>query len=178
MRGLIVGRFQPFHAGHLATVRRIRAKAPEADLVLAIGSAEESYTWENPFTASERFEMVVRALAEARLDRVITVPVPDIHRHSQWVRYLEGLLPSFDRVYTHNPLTRLLFEKAGYPVESPPLVDRGRLEGRKIRELLAGGRPLGRRVPPAVGEYLASLDAVDRLRLLRDDRGRRGVRRP
>lgn len=170
MRGLLVGRYQPFHAGHLATVRTIRSRTPEAELVLAIGSAEQSFTWENPFTASERSEMIARALAEARIDRVVTVPVADIHRHALWVRYLEGLLPPFERVYTNNPLTRLLFEKAGYPVESPPLVDRGRLEGRKIRGRLADGRPLGDRVPPAVEKYLAAIDAVVRLRLLRPPR--------
>lgn len=173
MRGLLVGRYQPFHSGHLGVVRRIRAGAPDEELILAIGSAEQSYTWENPFTASERFEMIVRALSEARLDRVVVLPVPDIHRHALWVRYLEGLLPAFERVYTYNPLTRLLFEKAGYPVESPPLIDRGRFEGKKIRALLAAGRPLGTRVPPSVAEYLAQIDAPGRLRMLRGGPARR-----
>ncbi|MFY9716534.1 MAG: nicotinamide-nucleotide adenylyltransferase, partial [Thermoplasmata archaeon] len=150
MRGLLVGRFQPFHSGHLGLVRRIRADAPSDELVLAIGSAEQSYTPENPFTASERYEMIARALAEAGVAGVVAIPVPDIHRHSLWVGYLEGLLPPFRRVYTNNPLTRLLFEKAGYAVESPELIDRGEFEGKKIRARLAAGEPLGGTVPPAV----------------------------
>jgi nicotinamide-nucleotide adenylyltransferase len=172
VRGLLVGRFQPFHSGHLGTVRRIRTQAPRSELILAIGSAEQSYTRENPFTASERFEMIVRALAEAKIDGVVPVPVPDIHRHSLWVRHLEGLLPVFETVYTNNPLTKLLFARAGYAVERPPLIDRARLEGRKIRALLAAGRPLGRRVPPAVASFLASIDAPGRLRLLEGESGR------
>ena len=167
MRGLLVGRFQPFHAGHLGTVRRLRTEASDEELIVAIGSAEQSYTWENPFTASERFEMIARALAEASIDGVLVVPVADIHRHALWVRYLEGLLPEFGRVYTNNPLTRLLFEKGGYRVERPPLLDRTRLEGRKLRELLASGRPLGNRVPRSVARYLAEIDAAGRLALLR-----------
>ena len=56
MRGLLIGRFQPFHGGHLEVVRKIRTDRPAASLLIGIGSAEESYTWENPFTAGERIE--------------------------------------------------------------------------------------------------------------------------
>ncbi|HUJ78060.1 MAG TPA: nicotinamide-nucleotide adenylyltransferase [Thermoplasmata archaeon] len=178
VRGLLVGRFQPFHAGHLGTVRAIRTEHPREELVLAIGSAEESYTYENPFTASERYEMIARALVADGIDGVIPVPVADIRRHALWVRYLEGLLPKFETVYTNNPLTRLLFERAGYAVVSPPLLDRRRFEGRRIRALLASGRPPGDRLPAAVAKYLAEIDARGRLRLLRGRRPVEGARGP
>jgi len=177
VRGLFVGRFQPFHAGHLAAFRWIRARAPDDELIVAVGSAEQSYTVENPFTAGERVEMILRALDAAKIDRVLPIPVADIHRHALWVGYLEGLLPPFDRIYTTNPLTQLLFERARYSVERPPLVDRPRLEGRKIRALLAAGRPLGDRVPPAVGAYLATIGAAGRLALLGGRPGGRGAPR-
>lgn len=167
MRGLLVGRFQPFHRGHLAVVRQIRSERPAAPLLLAIGSAEQSYTWENPFTAGERFEMIDRALTEAGVERVAIVPVTDIQRHAQWVRHLEALLPPFDRVYTNNPLTRLLFERAGYTVENPALVDRAQLEGAHLRSLLAAGSDWAELVPPPVARYLEEIDAPNRLRLLR-----------
>ncbi|MCI4373559.1 MAG: nicotinamide-nucleotide adenylyltransferase [Thermoplasmata archaeon] len=171
MRGLLVGRFQPFHNGHLRVVESIRRGRPDAALLLAIGSAEESYTWKNPFTAGERFEMMDRTLATEDGPRVHVVPVADIRRHAQWVRYLESLLPSFDRVYTNNPLTRLLFERAGYAVESPPLYSRKKFEGEHIRRCLAtnrGWRPL---VPPAVATYLTEIEAPHRLKTLQE-RGR------
>ncbi len=167
MRGLLVGRFQPFHLGHLAVVRSVRSERPGAPLLLGVGSAELSFTWENPFTAGERLEMIDRALREASVDGVVAIPIADIQRHALWVRYVEGLLPPFDRVYTNNPLTRLLFERAGYPVDSPSLVDRSRLEGAQIRERLASGGGWADRVPPAVARYLEELDAPRRLGLLR-----------
>ena len=167
MRGLFVGRFQPFHRGHLELVRGVTASDPSRRLLVVIGSAERSYTWENPFTAGERFEMVVRALDEASVSGVDVVPVPDIDRHALWVRYLEGQLPPFDRVYSHNALTLLLFQRAGYATESPPLVDRARLEGVRLREKLSRGQDIGAWVPPAVARYLAEIDAVARLRALR-----------
>ncbi len=167
MRGLLIGRFQPFHLGHLAVVREIRSSRPDAPLLVGIGSAEESFTWQNPFTAGERFEMIQRALAEAKVGGVEVVPIADIQRHALWVRYLEGLLPPFDRVYTNNPLTRLLFERAGYTVELPKLVDRRRYEGVRIRERIAAGRGWAELLPPAVARYLGSVDASSRLRILR-----------
>jgi len=167
VRGLLVGRFQPFHGGHLEVVRSIRRARPGSPLVIAIGSADVSYTAENPFTAGERVEMIDRALRAASVDGVMVVPVADIHRHALWVRYLEGLLPKFDRVYTNNPLTRLLFEQAGYAVESPPLVDRARYEGVRIRAAIADDSDWSSSVPPAVAEYLREIGAVARLRMLR-----------
>ncbi len=167
MRGLFVGRFQPFHLGHLALVRQVLTESPERRLLVAIGSAEESFTWANPFTAGERFEMIARALEEARLRGVDVVPVADISRHALWVRYLEGLLPPFDRVYSHNPLTLMLFARAGYATTSPPLVERERFEGVRIRERLAHGQGISDLVPSAVGRYLEELGAPERLRLLR-----------
>ncbi|HYK92710.1 MAG TPA: nicotinamide-nucleotide adenylyltransferase [Thermoplasmata archaeon] len=165
-RGLLVGRFQPFHRGHLAVVSAIRSSRPHAPLLLGIGSAQESYTAENPFTAGERTEMVERALREARIDGCHAVPVVDIQRHALWVAHLESLLPPFDRIYTNNPLTRLLFERAGYTVESPALVDRGRMEGAQIRARMARGEEWRDRVPPAVATYLDEIHGPDRVRML------------
>lgn len=174
MRGLLVGRFQPFHRGHLAVVREIAAERPGTGLLLAIGSAEESFTWTNPFTAGERFEMIDRALRGTEGGPFHIVPVADIRRHAQWVHYLESLLPEFDRVYTNNPLTRLLFERAGYTVAHPRLVDRRRYEGERVRACLASDRGWKSLVPPPVAEYLSSIGAPSRLSMLRArDAGRR-----
>jgi nicotinamide-nucleotide adenylyltransferase len=171
VRGLLVGRFQPFHLGHLGVIRSARAASPDAELLLVIGSAESSYTWENPFTAGERFEMAVRACREAGVGGVSVVPVEDIHRHTQWVAYLAGMLPKFETVYTNNPLTRLLFERAGYAVIAPPWVDRARCEGAAIRRRLAVGETVADAVPPSVAPYLEEIHAAERLRMLRPTNG-------
>lgn len=173
VRGVLIGRFQPFHGGHLEVVRSIRATRPADPLVLGIGSAQESYTSKNPFTAGERFAMIEAALADAEVSRCTIVPLPDIDRHAQWVAYLESLLPPFDRVYTNNPLTRLLFERAHYSVESRPIYDRARFEGDRIREQLATRGAWRSAVPLAVAKVLTEIDAPARLRLLRS-----GERRP
>jgi nicotinamide-nucleotide adenylyltransferase len=60
VRGLFVGRFQPFHSGHEQLVESIAAEVEE--LVIGIGSADASHTRRNPFTAGERLVMISREL--------------------------------------------------------------------------------------------------------------------
>ncbi len=164
MTGLIVGRFQPFHRGHLAVVTALRSAHPSQALVLAVGSAQESFTAENPFTAGERLEMIQLALEEAHVEGCQAIPVPDIHQHAQWAAYLRGLLPSFDVVYTNNPLTRVLFERDGLRVESPALVDRHRWQGTVVRQLMRDGGSWKDLVPPGVAGYLERIGGPERLR--------------
>lgn len=168
MRGLLIGRFQPFHRGHLAVVTELRARRPTEELLIGIGSSETSFTPENPFTGGERFEMIERALAEARITSYHPVPIPDIHRHSVWVAHVASLLPKFERVYTNNPLTRELFEGAGYDVEGTQLHDRARFEGTKVRGALAHDRSWTDLVPEGVARYLDEIHGPDRLRMLGD----------
>src|SRR5256885_9498938 len=54
-RALFVGRFQPFHRGHLSMVKRILES--NSEIIVGIGSAQYSHTGENPFTAGERYEI-------------------------------------------------------------------------------------------------------------------------
>lgn len=172
-RGLLVGRFQPFHNGHLAVVQHLKAKRPKEPLVLGIGSAQASHTSENPFTAGERLEMIERTVAAERLAGVTAVPIPDVHRHSVWVAHVASLVPPFRRVYTNNPLTRLLFEEARYPVEAAPMFERAKWQGSTIRAAMATGRAWKRFVPRVVADYLVSIDAEARLKLLAErDAGR------
>ncbi|MCI4363440.1 MAG: nicotinamide-nucleotide adenylyltransferase [Thermoplasmata archaeon] len=165
-RGLLVGRFQPLHRGHLDAIAKLRASVPEAELIVGIGSAQHSYTLENPFTAGERMEMLLRAIEEAGLTGVRPIPLVDIDRHAEWVAYVESLLPGFGRVYTNNPLTRLLFEAAGYAVEEVPWSRREEHEGRLIRRELAAGDAWKSKVPPSVAAYLTEIRGPERLRLL------------
>jgi len=176
VRGLLVGRFQPFHLGHLGVVRSIRGAHPDRALLLGIGSAQASFTADNPFTAGERFEMIERALAEARIDGCLPVPLTDIDRHALWVSHVVSLLPPFETVYTNNPLTRTLFERAGYDVESPPLIDRGRLEGARVRAAMISGARWRALVPTSVADYLEELRAVERLRLVAEGHPRKARR--
>ena len=78
-----VGRFQPFHNGHLALLQRALALAPL--VVVVIGSAHQARTPKNPFTAAERAEMIHAALSPADRARVRMLPVRDHYDLPRWV---------------------------------------------------------------------------------------------
>jgi nicotinamide-nucleotide adenylyltransferase len=163
-RALILGRFQPPHLGHLDVIAKASARFER--VLVVVGSAQDSYTPQNPFTGGERVEMLQAALAERGLANVDVYPVVDLNRHAQWVAYLQSLLPPFDTVVTNNPLTKALFEAGGVAVEEGELHDRKNHSGTNVRGRLAKGRSIDHLVPPSVAAILERLDAGARLRTL------------
>ena len=81
---VLIGRFQPFHNAHLALLRQALEVAPQC--IVVIGSAHQARTPKNPFTWSERAEMIRLALPEASRARVSFMPVRDYYDEGRWVR--------------------------------------------------------------------------------------------
>lgn len=161
-RVLVIGRFQPFHKGHLASVEAVADDFDE--VVIVVGSAEESHTMHDPFTAGERVEMIRAALSEAGLDDAYPVPVRDLHRNALWVHHVETYVPSFDAVVTHNPLPARLFSEAGYEVVQPDLAERKRYQGEVVRQRLLDGGDWAGLVPDAVAEVVERVRGERRMR--------------
>jgi len=163
-RGLFVGRFQPFHLGHLAAIKDVLKEVDE--LVIVIGSAQYSHNLNNPFTAGERLIMVRKALEEAGIDysRVWVVPVPDAHLHMMWVSAVEGYTPSFDVVYSNEPLTRRLFIEAKYRVKAVRFHERKLYSSTEIRERMLKEESWEKLVPKTVAAFIKEIDGVNRLR--------------
>jgi nicotinamide-nucleotide adenylyltransferase len=162
-RGLYVGRFQPFHLGHLEAIKEILKEVEE--LVIVIGSAQYSHNIHNPFTAGERLVMIRRALEEAKVDYsgLWIVPVPDVHLHMLWVSALEGYTPSFNTVYSNEPLTCRLFMEAGYAVKSVQFYQRKLYTSTLVRERMLKGENWTKLVPKSVADFINEIDGVNRL---------------
>ncbi len=159
---LLIGRFQPFHLGHLEVVRKIAKECDE--LIIGIGSAQISHTFDNPFTAGERHLMISRALREDGIKDFFLVPIVDINQYGVWVSHVRSMVPPFERVYTNNPLTKRLFSEAGYEVSASPLFNRSQYSGTEIRKRMVEGEDWRRFVPNAVAEVIDSIDGIRRLR--------------
>ncbi len=170
-RGLYVGRFQPFHQGHLDAIKYALKQVDE--LVVVIGSAQYSHNSYNPFTAGERLVMVRQALLEADVDdaKLWIVPVPDVHLHMLWVSAVEGYTPKFNVVFSNEPLTRRLFMEAGYKVDNIPFFDRKVYTSTLVRERMLKGDNWAELVPKSVAAFINQIDGVNRLRdLTRSDK--------
>ena len=170
-RGLYVGRFQPFHIGHLDAIRSVLENVDE--LVIVIGSAQYSHNVNNPFTAGERLVMIRRALQEAGVDysRLWIVPVPDAHLHMLWVSALEGYTPKFNVVFSNEPLTRRLFMEKGYPVKNIRFFERKNYNSTLVRQKMLTGESWASLLPASVAQFIKEIDGVNRLRdLTRTDK--------
>lgn len=165
MRALYVGRFQPFHLGHLAILKKILKEYYE--VIIIVGSAQYSHTLENPFTAGERIQMITETLDEEGIStRVYVIPIDDIHRHSVWVSHVEALAPPFDAVYSNEPVTIRLFKEAKYTVNNTALLERDTWSGTEIRRKILHDETWEDSVPPAVARIIKEIDGIARIKEL------------
>lgn len=162
-RAVFVGRFQPFHKGHLGALQDILEKVDE--VIIVVGSAQYSHSLDNPFTTGERITMIRRALEneEIKPTRYWIVPVPDAHVHMVWVAQVVGYTPKFDVVYTNEPLTRRLFTEAIFKVESVAFHKRKVYSATEIRRRMLKGENWEELVPNSVVEFIKKIDGVERV---------------
>ena len=165
LRGLYVGRFQPPHRGHVEVIKNIMGEVDE--LIIVIGSAQLSHTFENPFTAGERVYMLREAIKEAGVDlsRVYIIPIPDIAMNHVWPRYVTLFTPEFHVVYSGNPLVRRLFQEARFEVRTHKMISREKYSGKYIRRLMLRDDPKWKDlVPPAVAKIIEEIGGVERIK--------------
>ncbi len=177
---VVLGRFQPFHNGHAAMI--INAEAyrlenfPELKLIIAVGSSNRPQTLKNPWSESERMEMILYWLDnEANIDAKI-VSIPDIEDPPNWVSHAEKYHGESGVFFSSDLTSSELYESSKWPVISMPLVERERFEGWRVRETArmlstinddnAIKMILGQSVPETIIDFLISNDCLKRLAFL------------
>jgi nicotinamide-nucleotide adenylyltransferase len=164
-RGFYIGRFQPYHNGHQQVIEEIVTEVDE--LVVGIGSADQSHTERNPFTAGERIMMITKCVED--LDVVTyVVPIEDINRNSVWVSHLESMSPRFDVAYSNNPLVIQLFEESGTEVRQSPMFERDVLKGSKIRKKMVADDGWRELLPQQVVDTIEEINGIGRIQRVGD----------
>jgi nicotinamide-nucleotide adenylyltransferase len=164
-RGLLVGRFQPFHKGHLHVIQDVLARVDE--IIIAIGSAQCSHTIEDPFTAGERIEMIRRTLVSEHIDasKYLLIPITDVNDNRLWVSHVVTLIPHFDVVFSNKPLVKILFSEAGHEVQPIKFYHRELYSATDIRrKIMDGDDEWKNLVPKEVAEFIISTKGDERLR--------------
>lgn len=165
MRGLLLGRFQPFHKGHLKIIKKISG---EVDwLNIAVGSSQHSHSRENPFSAKERIEMIDLNLAAAAIKDVTLYCVPDINNDKQYPGHVMKIIPQFDVVYSGNNLVQRLFREAGKDVRIIKHIRRKAYSGSEIRRRMIKGDRWKHLVPKETLNYLRDIKGVERIKKLK-----------
>lgn len=144
-KGLLIGRFQPFHSGHMHAIKHVLGQVNH--LLLGIGSSNRSMERENPFTAQERELMIQKSLDRQQQDRVTIHFIPDVQNHIKWITLIEQTLPQFDIVFTNDDITHKLYAQRDMPVCSIPFLDRRYLSGTNIRHRISAGEVWHHLVP-------------------------------
>jgi len=166
MRGLMMGRFQPFHLGHLELAKQILKDCDE--LVVAITSSQFNYLTKDPFTAGERIEMIHQSLNEEgiEMNNCYIISVENQFNIATWASYLQAALPKFDKVYSGNDYVRMLLDNYGINVVSPKFLNRQTYNATSIRNLMIQNNEWEKLVPKAVALIISRIRGVNRLQTI------------
>jgi len=166
LRGLLIGRMQPVHNGHLQVIKGILEEVDE--VIIGIGSAQLSHTLKDPFTAGERVMMLTKALSENGIhaSKYYIIPIQDVTCNSIWVAHVKMLTPPFECVYSGNPLVQRLFIEAGNKVTEPPLFNRETYSGTEVRRRILTDEDWESLVPKSVINVIKEINGISRMKHL------------
>ena len=174
---VLIGRFQPFHRGHLGLLESALALAPRA--LVVVGSAGGPRQVKNPFTESERVDTIRESLTPEQRARVGFVTVRDYYDEPRWSRAVKAAvarehqgtvgLVGFRKDATSSYLSLFPeWSEHALPRQAP-------IDGTELRrsyftstaaELPA---PLVAAVPGAVADFLRRFRTTPDFELLRDE---------
>ncbi len=163
---LFIGRFQPFHKGHLAAVKKILEKNER--VIIAIGSAEKNLLPHNPLTASERFQIIEESLKEAKIppEKYIIIPVQNINNFSIWAHHINTFVPPYTRIYTGSDIVKTCFKYAQIDTEIISLDRYFKLSATKVREVIIKDKDMKKFLTPACIKLLKKWDIKTRLKVI------------
>ena len=164
MDGLLIGRFQPFHLGHLDAV--LFGLSRTENLFIGIGSSNKSNESRNPFSAKERREMIISSIEPSMAERIKIFDIPDVGDHEKWAFEIDKIVPKHEVVFTNDEFTQTLFEKREMNVVPVVLKDREKFSGTNIRKLIADDKNWQDLVPRGTKKVLDLIDAKNRLKNL------------
>ena len=157
---VICGRFQPFHLNHLSLIKKITESFKKGDeLVVIIGSANESRTDRNPFTWKERKEMISSVLKDELKDINYRIEhINDYDNYMDWVEKLKKIVGSDQATICGNEDVDFYARLTGYTPKLIPL--KSNIHATQIRALLKKGK-FSKHLPKQVINWLKENKGLD-----------------
>jgi nicotinamide-nucleotide adenylyltransferase len=175
----MVGRFQPFHNGHLHLAKQILKECDE--LIIAIGSAQFNYIYKDPFTAGERVLMIHAALSsepnEIDLAKCYIIPIVNDENNARWFGHLKSMVPPYHVIYSGNEFVASLASRE-VKIKKPSFLKKDEYNGTNIRKQIAmttttktmykqqHQKNWKSLVPNAVCRIIEEIDGVKRIEML------------
>ncbi|MBD3330772.1 nicotinamide-nucleotide adenylyltransferase [Candidatus Peregrinibacteria bacterium] len=157
---LFIGRFQPFHNGHLHVIKNILKEFDR--VIIVIGSAQAKDEEKNPLSGVKREELILKSLKESKIssEKIIIKKIDDINDYSLWASMIKESVPPFQKLFTGSDIVRNCFlGKFGGPkiLEKNDIIKLERIENisaSKIRQLIKEGKKWKHLVPKAIAEKI------------------------
>ena len=147
--GLFIGRFQPFHLGHL---KAIKESAQKVDVLwIGIGSID-TQNKENPFTFRERVWMIRMVLGIEKISNYRIFGIKDYPDDQIWIEKIFARTGLIDIVFTGNDWTATCFTQEGQRVEMISLLEG--ISATKVREKLRTNMSYKEMVPECLEPWL------------------------
>lgn len=174
--GIYIGRFQPFHFGHLQTLKLALEKAEQ--IILILGSHQAASNIRNPWSSQERIEMIGSCLSAEDLKRIHFIPIRDwLYSDNLWLAAVQQKVFELTQgsyavaVFGHRK------DSSSYYLDLFPqwdYLDTGHNQGinsTDIRRAYFEDRNEGysQVVPPGIAHFLASFQSSDRYLALCDE---------
>jgi nicotinamide-nucleotide adenylyltransferase len=164
MNGLLIGRFQPFHLGHLEALQFALSKVDK--LWVGLGSSNILAEKNNPFTAEQRKEMILSSIDDSMKERISIYFIPDVDNHIKWIEKIDTIVPKFDIIFSNDELTNHLYSKRNIQVLPIPFLNRESLSGTNIRDLIVSDQKWDDLVPDGTRNFLEKTGAKEHLKNL------------
>ena len=165
---LFVGRFQPFHNGHLSVLKGMVKVCSK--VVVGIGSSDGVMS-DNPFTTQERREMIQRALQDVDIIPaydVELVDMPDETDDEAWARRCVELAGGeVSAVWTGNEWTKKCF--ASIDVRIQEIKEVPGISAAEVRRRMLDDESWEELVPEEVAGYIKEIDGAPRVKNLASD---------
>ena len=164
MNGLLIGRFQPFHLGHLEALQFALSKVDK--LWLGLGSSNQPMEKINPFTVEERKQMILSSIDDSIKNKISIYSIPDLDNHVKWIENIDTIVPDYQIVFSNDPMTEHLYSKRDVNVMTIPFFKRDQLSGTRLRDLIKSDQKWDDLVPEGTKLLLQKFDAKNRLKIL------------
>ena len=164
MNGLLIGRFQPFHLGHLKALQFALTKVDK--LWVGLGSSNRPIEKNNPFTPEQRKEMILSSIDDSMKERILIYFIPDVDNHVRWIEKIDTIVPKFDIIFSNDELTKHLYSKRNIQVMTIPFLNRESLSGTNIRDLIISDQKWDDLVPDGTRNFLKNTSAKEHLKNL------------
>ncbi len=161
-QALFIGRFQPFHNGHLDVVKQILSENDKA--LIVIGSAEQSHTFANPLTIDERTEIISTTLEAEGIskEKYELFPINDLNDYENWASYVDDQVPEYQKIYTGSSIVKHCYGAKRDMIV--PIQKNLEISASEVREAMSKDRNWESLVPKTVEILLKKWDVSKRIK--------------